>query len=89
MQKSIGGLEASVNNLATQIGSQKQSIDDIKTKVGAIEKTMYAAGIILVISLAIGGWMLNTAKDFAMMYYKTTIEAQAKSLSSTPPTNRH
>lgn len=78
MQKSVGSLESSVNNLTVQITSQKQSMDGLKTKVGSIEKIMYAAGIILIISLTLGGWMLSTAKDFAMTYYKASIEAQAR-----------
>lgn len=88
MQKSMGALETSVNNLATQISSQKQSMDDLKTKVGTIEKNMYAAWVILAIAIVAGGWMLNTAKDFAMMYYKTSIETHPK-LPSTAPTANH
>lgn len=88
MQKSIGTLEASVNNLATQIGSQNQSMNDLKTKIGTIEKNMYAAWIILAVAIVAGGWMLNTAKDFAIMYYKSAIESQDKS-PPPPPSKKH
>src|ERR1019366_7382329 len=30
-----------------------------------LEKIMYSAGVILVIAITLGGWMLTTAKDFA------------------------
>src|ERR1039457_392664 len=31
----------------------------------SLEKIMYSAGVILVIAITLGGWMLTTAKDFA------------------------
>ena len=69
MQKSIGKLENSVDSLIK---------NDEKTsgKLSRIEKVMYAAGVILLISVTIGAWMLNAAKDFAMTYYKASMEAQ-------------
>lgn len=85
MQKSVGALESAVNGLTTQIGSQKQSMDDLKKKVGHVEKVMYAAGVILLIGLSLAGWLLSTAKDFAMTYYKASLDAQVKQQATVVP----
>lgn len=86
MQKSIGAMECSVGHLSSKLDSQKQTMDDMRKVVGSIEKVIYAAGVILLIALALGGWMLSTAKDFAMTYYKASIEAQAKPQATAAPT---
>lgn len=78
MQKSIGGMETAIDNLCTQIEGQRTTIKELKAKAGHVEKIMYAAGIFLVGALAIGGWIVSSAKDFAMTYYKASLDAQAK-----------
>lgn len=76
MQKSIGALDASVKSLTEATSALRASVTDVKDKVSKIEKTIYAAGVVLVIGLAAGGWMLNAAKDFALTAYKASVEAQ-------------
>lgn len=85
MQKSIGSIESSINNLADKIGDQSQAMSDLKKKVGSIEKVMYAAGVVLLISLTLAGWMINAGKDFAMTYFKASVNAQLKQIPP-PPT---
>lgn len=77
-------LQKSVTRMETVLEEVKKTTDDTKAKVSRFEKIIYAAGVVLVVALAIAGWMLNTAKDFAMMYYKTTIEAQSKQAAQPP-----
>jgi hypothetical protein len=43
-------------------GSTASDGDKLDRNLG---KIMYSAGVILVIAITIGGWMLTTAKDFA------------------------
>lgn len=84
MQKSIGGLESSVKVLGEKFDKQSDSVSDLKKKIGHVEKVMYAAGVILICTLAIGGWLLNSAKDFAMTYYKASLDAQTKTVAQNP-----
>ena len=90
MQKSLGSLESSINTMASNMDKLTDSVSDLKKKVGNVEKVMYAAGVVLVCAIAIGGWVLNTVKEFAMTAYKANIEASIRqhapvSPSSAPP----
>lgn len=86
MQKSIGSLESTVATLVSKLDANKASMDELKKKVGTVEKVIYASGVVLILALSLGGWMLNTAKDFAMTYYKASLESQIKSgATQTPP----
>ena len=78
MQKTLGKLENAVTSLVI---SEKET----KDKLGRIEKIIYAAGVVLLVVLGIGGWMLNTAKDFAMTYYKAAVESQKPASIVVPP----
>lgn len=78
-------LQKSVVRMETILESVKQTTDDTKSKVSRLEKIAYTAGVILVILIAMGGWALNTAKDFGMMYYKASIEIQQKQLAQPTP----
>lgn len=77
-------LQKSVTRMETILEEVRKTTDDTKAKVSRFEKIIYAAGVLLLVALAIGGWMLNTAKDFAMTYYKASIEAQSKPPSQPP-----
>lgn len=76
--QSVMELQKSVTRMETILADVKQTTEDTRSKVSRFEKVLYAAGVVLVVTLAIGGWMLNAAKDFAMTYYKASIEAQLK-----------
>lgn len=71
-------LQKSVVRMETILENVKQSSDETKGKVSKLEKTIYAAGVILAICIVVGGWTLNAAKDFAMTYFKASVEAQTK-----------
>ena len=79
-------LQKSVVRMETILESVKQSSDETKGKVSKLEKIIYAAGVILAICIVVGGWTLNAAKDFAITYFKASVEAQSKqSASPLPP----
>jgi len=77
-------LQKSMVRVETVLESVKKSAEETKEKVSRFEKILYAAGVIMVICVVVGGWFLSAAKDFAMTYFKATVEAQAKQSSDLP-----
>lgn len=75
MQNTLGKLEQAV-------GALLESEEKTRTKLSRIEKILYAAGVVLLIFLGVTGWMLNTAKDFAMEYFKQTMHAAVPNQSA-------
>lgn len=67
MQKTLGKLEHAVNLLV-------ESEAATKAKVSRIEKIIYAAGVVLLIFLTVSGWMISTAKDLAMTYFRAQLD---------------
>lgn len=82
--QAIMELQKSVSALTVSVESMKKSQDEVKMKVATFEKVLYAASVVLVIAVGGGGWLLSTAKDFVMLHYRTTLEAQQKA-PVTPP----
>jgi hypothetical protein len=83
--QAIMELQKSVTALTVSVESMQQSVDDIKGKVSKFEKILYAASVILIIALVIGGWLINTAKDFAMTHYRASLQAPANAPPTPPP----
>lgn len=77
--QSVMELQKSVTKLETTLEHVNRSVEDTKGKVSRFEKIMYAAGVLLVIVIAVGGWVANAVKDFALTYYKNAIELESKS----------
>jgi hypothetical protein len=65
MQQSIGELEATVNHL--NAASEKHG-----TKLDRISHIIFAAGVVLTIVLAIGGFLLNKIWDGVFMLLTKT-----------------
>jgi hypothetical protein len=78
LQKSAARTDATIESL-------QKTVDETKTKVSRIEKTMYIATGIIVFAVAVGGWMANSVKDVAMLYFKATIDAQQQKQLPAPP----
>lgn len=76
--QSVMELQKSVTKLETTLEHVNRSVDETKGKVSRFERIMYAAGVLLVIAIAVGGWVANALKDFALAYYKSAIELEAK-----------
>lgn len=83
--QAIMDLQKTVTALTVSVEAMKQSVDDTRSKVSKFEKILYAASVVLLITLAGGGWILNTVKDFAMLHYRTTLEAQSRMPQQAPP----
>lgn len=81
MQKTLGKLDHAVTLLVASESATKE-------KIGRIEKVIYASGVVLLICLSLGGWMLSAAKDFAMTYYKASLEMQHRQVPAQPPQNQ-
>lgn len=71
-------LQKSVTRVETILDEVQRTTEITRGKVSKVEKVIYAAGVVLVIAIAVGGWALNTLKDFVMTYYKASVEAQFK-----------
>ncbi len=71
LQKSVVRMETVLTNVQT-------TIDDTKVKVARFEKIVYVATGTLAVVLLVGGWMINSAKDVAIMYIKANLDTQAK-----------
>jgi len=69
LQKSAARLDATIESL-------QKTVDETKSKVSRIEKTMYVATGIILVAFVVGGWMANSVKDVAMVYIKASIDAQ-------------
>lgn len=76
LQKSMGKIESVSEGLKTDMGEIKADMSEIKRKVSKSEKILYASGVVLTIAVVIGGWMLNTAKEFAIISYKAALTQQ-------------
>lgn len=81
---SVVELQKSVAKLETTLEHVNRSVDETKGKVSRFEKIIYAASVLLVIVIAVGGWLANAVKDFALTYYKNSIELESKSGNEVP-----
>jgi hypothetical protein len=64
LQKNVGQLTQAVSTLADQ------SKDNGK-KLNQMSHIIYAAGVVLALILAVGGWTLKIASDIAVNYFNT------------------
>lgn len=76
--QSVIELQKSITRVETVLEQVQRTSDETKAKVSRFEKIMYASGVVLVIALGVGGWMLNAAKEFALLHYKTALESQLR-----------
>lgn len=74
LQRTVGSLEGTVSNLSKAIDSQSAAaksestgsaarLDLIDTKISGITHKMYAASVVLTITIVIGGWAVNKTWD--------------------------
>lgn len=74
MNKTLGQLCEKTDSLKTQINNFDTRLATVESTVSGISQKMYAAGIILIILLAIGGFIVNKAWDLMADLIKPTIE---------------
>jgi hypothetical protein len=66
LQKSVGQLTEAVNTTRLALEKQNQQLGKIEEKVSSITHKLYAAGVVLAIALAMGGFLLNKSWDKAL-----------------------
>lgn len=71
-------LQKSSVRMETVLEGVQKTLDDTKAKVARFEKIVYVATGTLAVVILIGGWMINSAKDVAIMYIKANLDSQAK-----------
>jgi hypothetical protein len=69
IQKSMGKLETQVETLC-------EESKEYRKRLGRVEFVVYCATVILAIAGIVGGWVINSAKEIALLTYKATLEAQ-------------
>jgi len=64
LQKSTGHLTEAVAGLRRSVDSQADRLQGIEDKLSGVTHKLYAAGVVLALLLAIGGFIVNKAWDF-------------------------
>lgn len=81
LQKSNGQLVEAITSLRGEISRQEAKIDKLDESLSTIKQKVYAAGIVLMIFVAIGGFIINKAWDLLAQQ----IVAQQTAKVATPP----
>jgi DUF438 domain-containing protein len=71
-------LQKSSVRMETVLEGVQKTLEDTKAKVARFEKIVYVATGTLAVVILVGGWMINSAKDVAIMYIKANLDSQAK-----------
>lgn len=61
LQKSTGQLTESINSLRSSVEKQTTKLEKLEDKLSAVTHKIYAAGVVLTILLAVGGFLVNKA----------------------------
>lgn len=82
MSSSIGSLQQSVNDVEKTLTRIENRLEKVDDKVCSMDKKMYAAGVIVFLIVAVGGFITHKAVDFGMVMAKESIAAQQRSNAS-------
>lgn len=72
IQKSVGQLQASVDRLDSKVEKLDDSVSDVSGKVSRINMILFAASIILTISITLGGFLANKIWDSVANHVEIT-----------------
>jgi hypothetical protein len=72
MQKSVGQLTEAINGLKESSLEQKKTTELLSEKLSGVTHKIYAAGIVLAILVAIGGFIVDKAADLAIEQIKAS-----------------
>ena len=86
LQKSNGQLTESVNSLKTSIESSNTKLNKIEDCVSGIEKKVYAAGVVIIIFLAFGGFLINKVADVYIQQMTSSPNQQQPAITTTQKT---
>jgi len=64
IQRSLGEMQSDIKSLNSKIESTDKKLDKIDDKLSGVTHKVYAAGIVLTITLVIGGFAVNKGWDF-------------------------
>lgn len=63
IQNSLGSIQEGQRQLATQVEKVETKLDKMEERVSGITHKLYAAGVVLAIALAVGGFAVSKAWD--------------------------
>lgn len=78
MQKTLGGLCEKIDSLNTRINNFEKRLESVESTVSSMSHKQYAAGIILLMAIAIGGFIIDKAWDLVVEQIKPKIEETVK-----------
>jgi uncharacterized protein (DUF4213/DUF364 family) len=73
LKVAIVGMDASIKALTEQIGELKTDHGKSKAKLATIEKQIYGATAVVVMVMAVGGFLANKAIDFGLDMAKKSV----------------
>lgn len=81
IQTVLGRLESNTTRLAADIQKLEHKLDETNTKLSGVMQKIYAAGVVLTILLALGGFIVNKSWD---MMARSLIAQPAAAQPATP-----
>lgn len=81
IQKVLGRLESHTQRLSEDIQKLDGKMEETNAKLSNVNQKIYAAGVVLTILLALGGFIVNKSWD---MMARTLIEQSAAAQPATP-----
>ncbi|MBE0508681.1 MAG: hypothetical protein IBX50_18515 [Marinospirillum sp.] len=76
LSASVGRLEQSAANIEKTLDKLDKRFEKVEDKVTGMDRRIYAAGIVIVILISVGGFIVNKAVDFGMDMAKEAIKAE-------------
>lgn len=84
LSKSTGELKSSIDSLKTAIEKQETKIEALEGTVSSVTHKIYAAGVVLVILLTVGGFIVNKAWDMMVIQISSSQAQPPNSSDKTP-----
>ena len=78
MQKAIGGISAEIKALSAGQQKFETKLDKMEDSLSTMSKQLYAAGVVIFIALAVGGFIVDKAWDLMDEQIKPKIEDTIK-----------
>lgn len=78
MQKAIGGISAEIKALSAGQQKFETKLDKMEDSLSTMSKQLYAAGVVILIALAVGGFIVDKAWDLMAEQIKPKIEDTIK-----------
>lgn len=89
IQRSLGSLSSDVTALRADIDRSAQKLDRLEEKISGITHKMYGASVVIVIVLAVGGFLINKVWDMAATHLadiaKAAIAESVRPAVENPP----